>query len=105
MDVPVLAFPVKMGMSGKGISSRMLEYQQAAFPKQAAGNFRSIEDFVRDSVQSVNIIRGIGKDNVKIQLADIQEIEYIVTDYMHSLYIKRCCRPLYKRSVKRVHLH
>ena len=88
MDVPVLAFPVKMGMSGKGISSRMFQYQQAAFPEQAAGNFRSIEDFVGDSVQPVNIVWRIRKHNIEIQLADVQEIEHIVTDHMHSLYIK-----------------
>ena len=105
MDVPVLAFPVKMGMSGKGISSRMFQDQQAAFTEQAAGNFRSIEDFVRDSVQPVNIVWRIRKHNIEIQLADIQEIEDIVTDDMQAFYIKGGRCPLYKRSVKRVHLH
>ena len=56
--------------------------------EQAAGNFRSIEDFVRDSVQPVNIVWRIRKHNIEIQLADVQEIEHIVTDHMHSLYIK-----------------
>ena len=105
MDVPVLAFPVKMEMSGKGISSRMFQDQQAAFPEQAAGNFRSIEDFVGDSVQPVNIVWRIRKHNIEIQLADVQEIENIVTDDMQAFYIKGGRCPLYKRSVKRVHLH
>ena len=89
----------------KGISTRMLQYEHSAFPKQAARHTWGAKNLVGDSVQPFYIIWRIGKNNIEVQTAYFQKVEDIVPDHMHAADTEGGGAALDERGMEGIHLH
>ena len=104
MNITVLLFLLKSRVIVKGIASRMLQDQDASLTQQASRHTRRIKDPVGNGIQPFYLIGRISEYDVKVQTADIQEIEDVVPDDMHSGYSERSRTALDKGSVEGIHL-
>lgn len=105
MDIAIFLLTQVSWVIVKGIAAWMLKNEDSAVSEQAAGHTRCTEHPVRDSIQSIYFVGRIGEDDIEVQTAYFQEVEYIVPDYVHAAYTEGCGAALDKRSVERIHLH
>ena len=93
------------GMLRKGIGTGVFQYEYPALLQQPARDSRRPENPVRNSIQTLEGIWRIRKDDVEVYLAYVDKVKHIVPYNMHAAYLELRYAFSDKGDMQGIHLH
>ena len=101
MYIAVFFLFEECGVFGEVLFGRVFEYKQAA----RAQDLFIAQNFVRYAFEVGDVVGWVGEYQVELFCTDINEVEYVVADYVSPRYIKIFYIRFNKVGMERVHLY
>ena len=96
MYISVFLFPLKPGMAFKGECTGMLQDKDTFRFQDPSRDSSRRKDLVRNRIKPVDIVRWVRENDIETETADIEKIEDIVPDHMHTPYAESRGTALYE---------